>query len=120
MDFIGLLPEDEGYNCILSITDCLSADLRTIARQTDLTAEELAILFFDNWYFACGSFPHWGFDAPVYGLLLAEHAALSFLLQFNTHSILHTFFSPYLLSFFCQRGGHCKDACALTKSIPFR
>jgi hypothetical protein len=50
MDFIGPLPLNEGYNCILSITDHLGSDVRIIPTKTNLTAEELAILFFDNWY----------------------------------------------------------------------
>lgn len=50
MDFIGPLPLDEGYNCILSITDRLGSDVRIILTRTNLTADELAIVFFDNWY----------------------------------------------------------------------
>jgi len=50
MDFIGPLPLDEGYDCILTITDRLGADIRIIPTKYDLTAEELALTFFDNWY----------------------------------------------------------------------
>jgi hypothetical protein len=50
MDFIGPLPEDEGFNCILSITDRLNSDAQAIATRTDLTAEQLAVIFFDEWY----------------------------------------------------------------------
>ena len=50
MDFIGPLPLDQGHNCILTITDRLSSDIRIIPTSTTLTAKELAILFFDNWY----------------------------------------------------------------------
>ena len=50
MDFIGLLSANESYNCILTITDHLGADIRIIPTKTNLTAEELAIIFFDNWY----------------------------------------------------------------------
>ena len=50
MDFIGPLKEDLGFNCILSITDRLGADIRIIPTRTDISAENLAILFFDHWY----------------------------------------------------------------------
>jgi hypothetical protein len=51
MDFIGPLPVDDGYDCILTITDRLGgSDLRIIPTKTTLKAEELAILFFDHWY----------------------------------------------------------------------
>lgn len=50
MDFVGPLPEDEGHNCILTITDRLGADLRIVPCRTDMTASECAQLFFDNWY----------------------------------------------------------------------
>ena len=50
MDFIGPLPIDQGYDCILSITDRLGSDVRIIPTTTTLTAKELAILFFDHWY----------------------------------------------------------------------
>ena len=50
MDFIGPLPLDESHDCILTITDHLGADIRIIPTKSDLTAEELALVFFDNWY----------------------------------------------------------------------
>ena len=49
MDFIGPLKEDSGFNCILSITDCLGADIRIVPTHTDISADDLAILFFNNW-----------------------------------------------------------------------
>lgn len=48
MDFIG--PLDEGFDCILSMTDRLGSDVRIIPTRTNITAEELALLFFNNWY----------------------------------------------------------------------
>ncbi len=45
MDFIGPLPEDEGYNCLLTITDRLGSDVRLISTCTDITAEKLAKIF---------------------------------------------------------------------------
>ncbi|PSS05114.1 hypothetical protein PHLCEN_2v3941, partial [Hermanssonia centrifuga] len=44
------LPEDEGFNCILTITDRIGADLRIIPCRADLSAKELATLFFRHWY----------------------------------------------------------------------
>jgi hypothetical protein len=50
MDFVGPLPTDSNFDCILTITDRLGADIRIIPTRTDITAEDLAVLFFDNWY----------------------------------------------------------------------
>ena len=50
MDFIGPLPPDNGFDCILTITDRLNSDVRLIPTKTTLTAEELAVLFFESWY----------------------------------------------------------------------
>jgi len=50
MDFVGPLPTDEGYNCILTMTDRLGADICIILTHCNITAEDLAILFFNHWY----------------------------------------------------------------------
>jgi RNase H-like domain found in reverse transcriptase/Reverse transcriptase (RNA-dependent DNA polymerase)/Integrase zinc binding domain/Chromo (CHRromatin Organisation MOdifier) domain/Aspartyl protease len=50
LDFIGPLPLDEGHDSILTITDKLGSDIRIIPTTTSLTAESLALLFFDHWY----------------------------------------------------------------------
>lgn len=50
IDFIGPLPEDEGYNCIVTFTDRLNSDVRIMATRMDITAEELAVIFFNDWY----------------------------------------------------------------------
>jgi len=50
IDFIGPLPEDDGKNSIITFTDCLGSDIQLIPSQTDISAEELAYLFFDKWY----------------------------------------------------------------------
>lgn len=51
IDFIGSLPEDEGYyNYLCTMTDQLNSDYRLIPRQTDLTAECFVRLFFDHLY----------------------------------------------------------------------
>ena len=50
IDFIRPLPLDEGYNCILTITDRLGSDIRLIPTTCTLSAEKLAKLFFREWY----------------------------------------------------------------------
>ena len=50
LDFIGPLPEDQGYNCILTMTDRLGSDIRVIPTRVDASAEDVALLVFDNWY----------------------------------------------------------------------
>jgi hypothetical protein len=50
MDFIGPLPEDEGYNCILSMTDHLGADIRMVPTRASASVKDVAALFFENWY----------------------------------------------------------------------
>ena len=50
LDFVGPLPEDDGYNCILTMTDHLGSDYRLILTRTDTTAKDVAVLVFNNWY----------------------------------------------------------------------
>jgi hypothetical protein len=50
IDFIGPLPLDEHYNCILSMTDRLRSDIRIIPTRIDIMVEDLALLFFNHWY----------------------------------------------------------------------
>ncbi|PPQ76896.1 hypothetical protein CVT24_008781 [Panaeolus cyanescens] len=50
MDFIGELPEDNGHNQILTITDRLGADIRIIPCNTTMTAQDVAVLFHNHWY----------------------------------------------------------------------
>lgn len=50
LDFVGPLPEDHGYNMLLTITDSLGADLRLVPCRTDDDARSTARLFFDHWY----------------------------------------------------------------------
>jgi hypothetical protein len=50
LDFVGPLPEDGGFNSILTVTDRLGSDVRIIPTRTDATAEDVALLFFDQWY----------------------------------------------------------------------
>ena len=48
IDFIGQLPLDENFNCILSMTNHLGSDIQIVLTQIDITAEELALLFFNH------------------------------------------------------------------------
>jgi len=50
IDFIGPLLEDDSKNSIIMFTDRLGSDIQLVASQTDISAEELAYLFFDQWY----------------------------------------------------------------------
>ena len=50
IDFIGPLPDDEGNNSIITFTDRLGSDIQLVASRTDISAENLACLFFDKWY----------------------------------------------------------------------
>jgi hypothetical protein len=51
MDFIGLLLPDEGYDCIMTITDRLGgADIQIVPMRINIMAEELAEQFFNHWY----------------------------------------------------------------------
>lgn len=48
IEFIGPLPEDEGFDYLATITDCLGADVK-IPCKTTLPAEEFAQLFLCHW-----------------------------------------------------------------------
>jgi hypothetical protein len=50
IDFIGPLPPNSGLNQITSLTDRLGSDVRIIPSNTSMTAKELALSFFNNWY----------------------------------------------------------------------
>jgi hypothetical protein len=50
MDFVSPLPVDNGFDCLLTITDRIGSDVRIIPTNTNITADTLALLFFDNWY----------------------------------------------------------------------
>src|SRR6267154_803453 len=50
MDFIGPLKPDDRFNSILTITDRLGADIWIIPTWIDISAEDLAVLFFDHWF----------------------------------------------------------------------
>ena len=50
INFIILLPEDNGYNCIVTFTDHLGSDIQLAPTHMDIDAEQLAYVFFDKWY----------------------------------------------------------------------
>ena len=50
IDFVGPLPPDEGFNSIITFTDRSGSDIRIIPTKTTITAEELAQIFFKEWY----------------------------------------------------------------------
>jgi Integrase zinc binding domain len=50
INFIRPLPLDNGYDCIVTITDRLGADIRIAATHSTITAERFATQFFNLWY----------------------------------------------------------------------
>ena len=50
IDFIGPLPLDEGYDMVCSMTDRLGSDIQLIPTVATLTADGMALLFFNHWY----------------------------------------------------------------------
>ena len=50
VDFVGPLPEDHGYNMLVTMTDHLGADIRLVPCRSSITASQFAMLFFDHWY----------------------------------------------------------------------
>jgi len=50
IDFISPLPKNGLFDSIITFTDRLNSDIQIIPTTTDLTAEQLAELFFDRWY----------------------------------------------------------------------
>lgn len=50
IDFIGPLPDDGGYNSIVTLTCRLGSEFRCLPTRTDITAEDFALLFFTHWY----------------------------------------------------------------------
>lgn len=44
MDFIGPLPEDSGYNSILTLTDRAGSEVRFIPTCTDISAKQLVLV----------------------------------------------------------------------------
>lgn len=49
IDFIGPLPDDNGFDFLAMVTDRLGADVKLIPCKSSVTAEEFAQLFIDHW-----------------------------------------------------------------------
>ena len=50
LDFIGSLPEEDGKDTILTMTDLLSANICIAGTHSTYTAAQIAIVLFDEWY----------------------------------------------------------------------
>jgi hypothetical protein len=50
IDFVRPLKPDQSFDCIVTIIDHLSTDIQIIPTQTNISAEELAVLFFNHWF----------------------------------------------------------------------
>jgi hypothetical protein len=50
IDFVGPLPKDDGFDCIVTMTDRLGANIQIIACNINMTAEDFATIFFDHWF----------------------------------------------------------------------
>jgi hypothetical protein len=50
IDFVGSCPLDDGFDCIVTITDRLGADIQIAPTHMDITAERFTAQFFDLWY----------------------------------------------------------------------
>lgn len=44
------MPKDDSFDCIMTMTNRLGADIQIVPCNTKITAEDLAYLFFDRWY----------------------------------------------------------------------
>ena len=50
IDFVGPLPKDDGFDVIVTMTDHLGVDIQIAPCHSNMTAEDFAYLFFDQWY----------------------------------------------------------------------
>ena len=50
VDFIGPLPEDEGFDSIITMMDQAGPNIRVVPTWTDISAKDFTQLFFDHWY----------------------------------------------------------------------
>jgi len=50
MDFIGPLPEDKNFDCIVTFPDCSNANVQILPCWMDMDRNDLEHIFFDNWY----------------------------------------------------------------------
>jgi hypothetical protein len=50
INFIGPLPTDNGFDCIVTMTNRLNTGIQLAPCKTTMTAEELATIFFNKWF----------------------------------------------------------------------
>ncbi|KAJ8497106.1 hypothetical protein ONZ45_g12185 [Pleurotus djamor] len=50
IDFVGPLPEDDGYDYLCTMTGRLGEDIRLVPCKSTITAEEFGVVFFDSWF----------------------------------------------------------------------
>jgi hypothetical protein len=50
IDFIGPLPEDDGFNAIVTMTDRSGADIRIAPTRLNYTADQFALQFYNVWF----------------------------------------------------------------------
>jgi hypothetical protein len=50
INFIGPLPLDNSYDCIISMTNRLNSNIHIVPSNLTITAEDFADIFFDHWY----------------------------------------------------------------------
>lgn len=50
IDFIGPLPKDDGFDCIITMTDRLGADIQIAPCNMNMMAEDFASIFWDCWF----------------------------------------------------------------------
>ena len=58
LDFIGPLPEEDGKNTILTMTDLLGADIHIAGTHSSYTAAQVTVVLFDEWYCENGLMLH--------------------------------------------------------------
>ena len=58
LDFIGPLPEENGKDTILTMTDLLGADISITGIHSSYTAAKVAVVLFDEWYCENGLMLH--------------------------------------------------------------
>jgi hypothetical protein len=50
IDFVGPLLEDEGFNCIVTMTDHLGSNIRIAPTNMTIMAEDFTLIFFNMWF----------------------------------------------------------------------
>ena len=58
LDFIGPLPEEDGKDTIMTMTDPLGADVRIVGTHSSYSAAQIAVILFDEWYCENGLMLH--------------------------------------------------------------